>query len=443
MKSIYYIAIMVISISAIAYAEKFNLEQLTEMAIKNSRNIEMSRQDLEAAKYSKLSSISNMGPKFSTSGKYLHWNEPTDVSFGFKIPPQFQNMGINIPDRMHVMDQDTKDISFTITQPITPLYTLYNVYKINKLNEEATRLDLSVQMRDIRYKVAEAYFNLLKLQKTRENLLSSLKLIESYRQMTEQFYRNGMVQKDDVMKVEVKLSQLKNALNEIESAISITKTSINVLVGRDKNEDIELEESYSTEPPPFNLSLNDCIDRALSNRLDLKSMQLRVDMLKTKRQTTVGSLIPSVVGLFTYSRQWGNSFQPEESWFVGASLSWTFWEWGSTYFQLRADSHQIEKAKSGLAAMSDGITLDVKGAYYNVKNSYSAIESNKKSVELAEEVYRIAVKKYENGQITATEVLDAENMLTTARINYTNAIYSYYLSLENLKRAINENKEDL
>ena len=443
MKSSYYLLTILILISGTAYAEKFSLEQLTDMAIKNSKNIEMSRQDLDAAKYSKFSSMSNMGPKFSTSGKYLHWNEATDVSFGFQIPPQFQNMGINIPDKMHVMDQDTKDISITIAQPITPLYTLYNVYRINKLNEDATRLDLSVQIREIRYKVADAYFNLLKLMKTRENLLSSIKLIEAYRQMTEQFYKNGMVQKDDVMKVEVKLSQVRDALNEIESAIAILKTSINILVGREKNEDIEIEDNYPSEPPAFNLSLNDCIDKALSNRLDLKSMQLRVDMLKAKRQTTVGSLIPSVVGLFTYSKQWGNSFQPEESWFVGASLSWTFWEWGATYFQLKSDSHQIEKASSGLSAMSDGITLDVKSAYYKVKNSYTSLESNKKSIELAEEVYRIAVKKYENAQITATEVLDAENMLTTAKINYTNAIYSYYLSLENLKRAINENKEDL
>ncbi len=423
-------------------AESFTLDELYELAIKNSRSIQISRQDTEIANYNKLSSLSNMGPKFSASAKYLHWNEPTDISFGFQIPPQFANMGISIPDKMHVMDQDTKDLSLTITQPITPLYSMYQVYRINKLNEEASSLDLSNQMKEIKYRVAEAYFNLLKLQKTRENLLQSIRLIEAYREKTEQFYKNGMVQKDDVMKVDVKLAQVKDGLNEINSAIEILKASLNILTGRDKYAEIELKDTYTNEPASFDYRLDDCIEKALSNRADLKGLRLRINMLEAKRQATIGTLIPAVAGLFTYSHQWGNAFQKEESWFIGVSLSWTFWEWGTTYFQLKANSSEIQKGKNGLYAMSDGVVLDVKNAYFRAKNSFEAIASNKKSIELAEEVYRISVKKYENAQITATEVLDSETMLTTSKINYTNSLYTYFLNLEYLKKAINE-KEDL
>lgn len=437
------VVIFILLVSNPVSGERLSLEQLTELAIKNSKNIQMAKQDIEIARYNKLSSLSNMGPKFSTSAKYMHWNEPTDISFGFQIPPQFANMGINIPDKMHVMDQNTKDISVTIAQPITPLYSMYNVYKINNLNENASKLDLSIQLREIRYKTADAYFNLLKLMKTRENLLSSIKLIEAYKEKTEQFYKNGMVQKDDVMKVEVKLAQVKDALNEIDSAISILKSSLNIMIGREKDSELEIEDNFSIEPPPFDMNLEECINKAISNRKDIQSLKLRVDMLRAKKEATLGTLIPSVAGLFTYSRQWGNAFQKEESWFIGASLSWTFWEWGSTYFTLKANQREIEKGSAGLLAMTDGITLDVKNAYFKAKNSYDALSSNKKSIELAEEVYRISVKKYENAQITATEVLDAENMLTTAKINYTNALYTYYLSIENLKRAIDEKKEDL
>ncbi|MCX7957580.1 MAG: TolC family protein [Deltaproteobacteria bacterium] len=425
-----------------ALSESFTLEELYELALKNSRGIEISKQDTEIAKYNKYSSLSNMGPKFSASAKYLYWNEPTDISFGFEIPPQFKNMGISIPDKMHVMDQDTKDISITITQPITPLYSMYQVYKINRLNEEASKLDLVNQTKDIKYKVAESYFNLLKLQKTKENLTQSKKLIEAYREKTEQFYKNGMVQKDDVMKVDVKLAQINDGLNEIDSAIEIVKASINILTGRDKNAELELRDTYSKEPVSFDYRLQECIEKALTNRDDIRALRLRVEMLEAKKQATIGTLIPSTAGLFTYSHQWGNAFQKEESWFVGVSLSWTFWEWGTTYFQLKANSREIEKDKNGLYALSDGVTIDVKNAFYRAKNSFDAIKSNKKSIELAEEVYRISVKKYENAQITATEVLDAETMLTTAKINYTNSLYTYYLNLEYLRKAINE-KEDL
>ncbi|GEM_PF-3592690 len=427
----------------ISFSESFTLDELQELAVKYSKSIKMAKEDTEVATLNRYSSLANMGPKFSTSAKYLHWNEPTDISFGFQIPPQFSNMGINIPDKMHVMDQDTKDISLTVTQPITPLYSMYQVYRINRLNEEAIKIDFSTQIKDIKYKVAEAYFNLLKLQKTRENLLQSINLIEAYREKTEQFYKNGMVQKDDAMRVEVKLSQVKDGLNEINSAIDVIKASINILTGRDRNADIELKDTFTQEPQSFDLKIDDCLKKALASRDDIKSLKLRVEMLEAKRQATIGSLIPSIAGILTYSHQWGNAFQKEESWFIGASLSWTFWEWGTTYLQLKANSREIEKGRNGLDAMSDGVILDVKNAYFKTKNAFDNIISNKKSIELAEEVYRIAVKKYENSQITATEVLDAETMLTTAKTNYINSLYTYYLNLEYLKKAINEEMEDL
>ncbi|MCX7943754.1 MAG: TolC family protein [Deltaproteobacteria bacterium] len=429
-------------IPSISFAYTYTLDELYALALKNSKSINLSKQDLEIFKYNKLSSLTNMGPKFSTSAKYIRWNEPTDISFGFQLPPQFQNLGIKIPDKMHVMDQDTKDISLTITQPMTQLYSMYQIYKINKLNEDISYLDLSTQVSNIKYKIAEAYFNLLKLQKTKESLIQSIKLIEAYKEKTEQLYKNGMVQKDDIMKVDVKLSQVKDSLNEINSTIDIIKSSINILIGKDANEELEVKDTYSEEPKSFDYTLDECIEKALANRDDLKALKLRIEMLEAKRQATIGTMIPSVAGIFTYSRQWGNAFQKDESWFVGVSLSWTFWEWGTTYFQLKSNDYEIRKTRFGFDAMSDGIILDVKGAYFKAKNSFDAINSNKKSVELSEEVYRISLKKYENAQITATEVLDAETMLTTSKINYINSLYTYYLNLEYLKKIINK-KEDL
>ncbi len=429
---------LVLSISSVTHAERFTLNELYELAIEkaNSKAVETAKKDYEIAHYNKLSSLSNMGPKFSTSAQYMHWNEPVDVSFGFQLPPQFASMGINIPDKMHVMDQDTKSLSFTIAQPITPLYTLYHVYKINSLNEEASIIDLERQKRDIRYKVAETFFNILKLEKTRENLLASIKLVQSYKDLTVNLFKNGMIQKDDVMKVDVKLASIKDALLEVESGISVMKSLLNTMIGRNPSDEMELAADLSDAPQPLDISLDESIQKALENRSEIRSLTLRTDMLYAKKQTTIGGLIPSVVGLFTYSKQWGNLFQPDESWFIGGQLSWTFWEWGSTYFQLKANNREIEKAKLGLTSLKDGVIIDVKNAFFKTKNSYSSLLSNKKSIELAEEVYRIAVKKYENAQITATEVLDAETMLTNARINYANALYSYYLSLEDLKRAI-------
>lgn len=74
---------LILSLTYNSYAEKLTLDQLYEMAIQaeNSKTIQSIKRDYEIAHYNKLSSISNMAPKFSTSAQYMHWNKPTDISF--------------------------------------------------------------------------------------------------------------------------------------------------------------------------------------------------------------------------------------------------------------------------------------------------------------------------------------------------------------------------
>ncbi|MBM4388711.1 MAG: TolC family protein, partial [Deltaproteobacteria bacterium] len=84
----------------------------------------------------------------------------------------------------------------------------------------------------------------------------------------------------------------------------------------------------------------------------------------------------------------------------------------------------------------DAVSLDVKNGYFQVKTALTSLETNRKSVEQAQETFRIANEKYANKQATSMEVLDAESSLTTAKSNYFNALYSYYLALENLNRAV-------
>jgi outer membrane protein TolC len=87
-------------------------------------------------------------------------------------------------------------------------------------------------------------------------------------------------------------------------------------------------------------------------------------------------------------------------------------------------------------AIKDMVQIDVKSSYLQAKTSCSSLVTNRKAVEQANESFRIVNEKYENKQATSTEVIDAESMLTAAKNNYVNALYTYYLALENLKRAV-------
>ncbi|MDH5768653.1 MAG: TolC family protein, partial [Nitrospirota bacterium] len=71
----------------------------------------------------------------------------------------------------------------------------------------------------------------------------------------------------------------------------------------------------------------------------------------------------------------------------------------------------------------DDIKLEVKKNYLDMENAGEKIQVTKEAVSQAEENLRINKIRYKEGIGTATDVLDAITLLTTAETNYYKSIY--------------------
>ncbi len=173
-------------------------------------------------------------------------------------------------------------------------------------------------------------------------------------------------------------------------------------------------------------------------RAEVREVAHRVEMARAGRLAAIGAMLPTLAAAFNWTRQWGSEFQRKTSYFLGGTLQWNFWEWGAQYHQVRAADRDIARALEAQAAIRDLVALDVKRAYTQARLALTTLETARKAVTQAEESHRIATKKYEQRVATSMEVLDAESALTGARNSYHESLYSYYLALENLKRATGE-----
>jgi len=86
--------------------------------------------------------------------------------------------------------------------------------------------------------------------------------------------------------------------------------------------------------------------------------------------------------------------------------------------------------------VENGIKLEVSANYLTMKANEKAIFSQDKAVQQAKEALNIAQTRYENGQATNLDVLDAEVALTQAKTNKIQALHDYLLSLAKLERAV-------
>jgi outer membrane protein TolC len=134
----------------------------------------------------------------------------------------------------------------------------------------------------------------------------------------------------------------------------------------------------------------------------------------------------------------GSNFQLPNQWQAIVGLSWTLWDWNKT----RNSVNQVESQKMQLSqtrkSIEDGIKLQLKQAILGLKEAEEKIPTAQKSVDQAEENLRVSEERYKAQVTTSTEVLDAQTLLSQAKMNYYNALYDHNLARAGLLRAIGE-----
>jgi len=108
---------------------------------------------------------------------------------------------------------------------------------------------------------------------------------------------------------------------------------------------------------------------------------------------------------------------------LGMSLN--LFSGGSTRAELIKTEYRRRQLLEQRARMEDEVRLEVEKNLLDLSNARERMNVAKDAVGQAEENLRINRVRYEEGVGTATEVLDAVTLLTTAETNHYRALYDF------------------
>src|SRR5208337_2888612 len=92
------------------------------------------------------------------------------------------------------------------------------------------------------------------------------------------------------------------------------------------------------------------------------------------------------------------------------------------------------QARGELSAAQRGLIADLHALYAEAESARDQLETLRSSAELAAESLRLTNLRYQGGEATALEVVDAQNTLVQARNTYAEGEARYRLALANLQR---------
>jgi outer membrane protein TolC len=420
----------------LAAAETLTLEESIDIALKNSLTVDMAREEIKGAEAQRREAITGFLPQFSTSYNYARLNEAPFTRFqGMTGILSIMN-GIEIP----VGTKNNYTWSVEARQPLFTGGGLTANYQANKIGKDIALTDEVIKTQDVIHDVKIAYYDILRTQKIEEAAGQSVEMLAAHRDIAQNYFRVGMIPKNDLLYAEVELANAEQALVRTQNAVQLAKARFNTVLKRNLLTPVNIADILKYEP--HQKSLAECWGEAIQNRPELKKAALKTMQAEKLVHAAQSEYFPTLSLVADYGRFGdnpsldGSDFKDAENWSVMGVAHWNFWEWGKTKFRVDASKTKENQALDVQKDLQDQIALEINHAYLNLQEAEKQIAVSKKVIEQAEENFRIAEERYKERVGTSTEVLDAQTLLTRAKSEYANALGNYNIYYTKLQRAM-------
>ena len=283
------------------------------------------------------------------------------------------------------------------------------------------------------YLLKVAYYAVLSAQEAENVYKQSVEQYTQQLKRAKAFYSVGTYPKIDVTSAQVNLNDAKLNLLTAQNTVKTRKQELLNVMGIALDPDFTLEMKDAL--PPFELSLEEALQKAKKNRPELLANQLQVESARQNITLSKTGYTPTLNANGSYGWS-GNDFPLYDRWSAGASLNVPIFSGLSTYNKVEQAKQNLQTAYYNLTSMEQQIELEVKTAYLSLYNAKERIPVAKLTAKQAKESYDLAVGRYKVGVGNYIEVKDAETSHSKAELSYIEAVFDYNLAIAKLKNAM-------
>lgn len=310
--------------------------------------------------------------------------------------------------------------------------------------EALARAKGEVAQRGLRVTVTKDYYALIVSERKYATAQESLKQAEHFLAITKDQESQGEAAHSDVIKAQIQFKQQQAAVNDASLQMENDRLTLAVLLFPTLNENFSLVDDLDKAPslPPF----ADARSMAEKGNPDLRVAMEALRASNLGVAAARSALLPSITADLDYGieanyfalRSIATAFPekgplPNLGYFATFTLNLPVWDWGSLHSKLRQAEYQRQQAKVELTQAQRQMASELFSTYNEAQTAKQSLEDLHESAGLAGEQLRLTILRYQAGQATALEVVDAQTTLSQARNAYDDAQARYRLALVQLQ----------
>ncbi len=316
-------------------------------------------------------------------------------------------------------------------------------YDAAKMIVEAQKFDSVRARNEVALEFIKSFYNLLEARHLSELAAKEIERLEAHNRNADQLYEKGVITKNDLLQVQVRLSDARQNHLSAQNLESILAAKLNNLLLRPLNDSIEPQEQAVTVDAPRQIELENAWEMATTNRPEILVVDRTLSALDLDETVKRSEFLPKlfVSGANEYTQ---NDYQAHENeWLVTFGITINLYNGGRSSADLQKTRRKKKQLLEQRAQLVDGIKLELQSYLLSQDNAYASILVNRDAAGQAEENLRINKNRYEEGEGTATEVLDAITLLTVAETNRIRSVYDYRRAEAAVHYAMGEDLRDI
>lgn len=389
-----------------------SVEQAIDIALQKSKPLNSSYMKAKSAG-AKLSETNAMRlPAIKLSAAYRRLSEVDP----FVIETPFGTF----PIAPGIFDNYSTQLS--LTQPLFTGFKLSSASNIAEYSANAANEEFTKDKSELIYNVRNAYWSLYKAHKLKDVFDETVLQVQSHLNDAKNLEKAGLLTRNDVLKLEVQLSDVKYKQAESSNIVKLATLALNNIISIPLQTEIELASSVKFVQGDYD-DLSKLIDAAVMKRPELKAADFRVKAGEAGVTMAKSSWYPQIAAFANYYYAKPNQRivpaknEFNNTWDAGVSLNINVWDWLTTAHQTEQAEAQLAQAVDAVGIIKDAVTLEVTQNFFNMNQSKTKIEISELSIKQAEENLRVTSDKFKNGLATASDLIDAETALTNAKFN--------------------------
>lgn len=309
-------------------------------------------------------------------------------------------------------------------------------YRRARAQEALARAKVEIALRGLVSTVTKDFYDVIVAQQKVENAQAADAEAQRFVNLSKQLEKGGEVAHSDVVKAQLQANDRRRDVQDLQLAAEQAKLGLAVLIFPNFTSDYQVVNDLAQLPPLPELS--HVQDLAAHNNPEIAAANATMQASQHEVSAALAGHLPSISFDYFYGIDANRYATYTEGvrnlgYQVVATMNLPIFDWGATQSKVKQAQLQRDVARVQLTAVQRTAIANLRIFYNEAQIARKQIDLLKQSADLAAESLRLTALRYQAGEATALEVVDAQNASLLAQNNYADAAVRYRVAIANLQ----------